>query len=124
MTKSIPGALRATQRPWTTRPSGMITSGGKDSNLRFIACVVEHGPELTEEDQANLDLIVRAVNLHEELVAACNAVIENSGGLVDSVHGQDTHVMVRLEDFNALVDARDKAGQTDEDLNLGSQQLS
>jgi hypothetical protein len=105
MTKLTPGALRAAE--------AVVRSVAEYNELSGIHIMLPSIDKVAE-------IIERETGLGE-LVKAANAAISNSGGLVDSVHGQDTHVMVRLEDFNALVDARDKAGQTDEDLNLGSQ---
>ena len=72
--------------PWTLRrlPSAIIAI---EWDTRILATVLP-GADL-EEAQANADLIVQAVNCHEELLEACKKMLLWYGGMADDAEVSD-----------------------------------
>jgi hypothetical protein len=86
---------KATKRPWSRGNRGAMFMA--PSHERWVV----RGPEgeyvarinnpvrSTEESEANAELIVRAVNAHDELVAALREVLDNDGGGWSSRHAAE-----------------------------------
>ena len=66
----------ATARPW------IAEQGGRHIHANRDICLIVGKFEDPEAD-ANAELIVRAVNAHDELLAACKALMANQAGSMD-----------------------------------------
>ena len=69
---------RTTPRPWKIEDSTHIVQAVGNA-AGVVVCDVENYSRFTQDDArnaANAELIVRAVNAHDDLVAACKAALQ------------------------------------------------
>jgi hypothetical protein len=74
--------MTSTPRPWVAAEQLQTDYEGHwiygDTGKMVAATTTEDSVEISEEERANAELIVRAVNAHDELVAALQTAIDEA----------------------------------------------
>lgn len=102
-----------TQRPWKVTPLGdtgdITVSGPNGEPIAMCGTMACHlGGNGRDTDEANTCLIVLAVNVHEALVAACQAALPG----IESIAGSATREAKAEEVAGQLRAALTLAGET------------
>ncbi len=91
--------------PWHLGTDGNVYSGTTGGRLIATVDHNANGDDVPSSKPDNADLIVRAVNSHADLLAACEAVLEYTK--------QYAHGRLRGSDLRSLVEAAIAKGRGD-----------